>query len=213
MGFRMTLSQKLDNQLALPRCPHCGVARPYLNSIHSTQTNRHDGTFSRNWRIYSCSTCGGLVTAAAQRGTETICECYPELSSVDSALPERARDYLSQAIECLHAPAGAIMLCASAVDAMLKARGYEEGGLYPRIDKARDDHLITVEMSQWAHDVRLEANNQRHADVKASLPSIEDAKRCVDFAEAFGEFLFALPNRIARGRDAAKPHGQASSAT
>jgi hypothetical protein len=41
------------------------------------------------------------------------------------------------------------MLCASAVDAMLKEKGYEEGTLNQRIDKAVEDHLLTKEMGTW----------------------------------------------------------------
>jgi hypothetical protein len=111
----------------------------------------------------------------------------------------RAREYLQQAINSLHAPAGAIMLTASAVDAMLKEKGYKDGSLNSRIDKAAVDHLITQGMATWAHHIRLDANDQRHADEAAPLPSTDEAQRCIDFAQALGEFMFVLPGRIARG--------------
>lgn len=111
---------------------------------------------------------------------------------------------MQQALDTLHAPAGAVMLAASAVDAMLKDKGYKDGNLYGRIDKARDDHLITVEMAQWAHDVRLDANDQRHAADGAGLPTTADAQRAVDFAMALAEFLFVLPSRVQRGLKEAK---------
>lgn len=91
------------------------------------------------------------------------------------------------------------MLAATAVDAMLKARGYPSGTLNQRIEKAAADHVITADMAQWAHDVRLDANDQRHADENAELPSDADAKRCVEFAQALAEFLFVLPARVQRG--------------
>jgi hypothetical protein len=91
------------------------------------------------------------------------------------------------------------MLAASAVDAMLKAKGYSEGSLYKRIDKAKDDHVITEGMANWAHQVRLDANDQRHADGDAMLPGYNDANRSIDFALALGQFLFVLPARVERG--------------
>ena len=91
------------------------------------------------------------------------------------------------------------MVCASAVDAMLKAKEYTDGRLYTRIDKAADDHLLTPEMAKWAHQVRLDANEQRHADEQAPLPSTEDARRAIDFAKALAELLFVLPARVQRG--------------
>jgi hypothetical protein len=45
---------------------------------------------------------------------------YPSRWSLDPTIPERARVFLHEATESLHAPSGCIMLVASAVDAMLK---------------------------------------------------------------------------------------------
>jgi hypothetical protein len=115
-------------------------------------------------------------------------------------MPAKAEAFLTQAIECVHAPSGAIMLCASAVDAMLKEKGLKSGVLYARIEKAVSDNLITKEMGFWAHEIRLDANDERHADDTAALPTELDAKRCIDFAKALAEFLFILPARIERGR-------------
>lgn len=50
-----------------------------------------------------------------------VTEIYPAPIQVDEALPPTAKEYLTQAINSLHAPAGSVMLCASAVDAMLKS--------------------------------------------------------------------------------------------
>jgi len=129
---------------------------------------------------------------------------WPAPEAVAQELPERAGAYLSQAIASLHAPVGAVVTAASAVDAMLKAKDYREGSLYARIDKAVADHVITREMGAWAHEIRLEANDQRHADEEAPLPTGEDAARVIEFAKALGQFLFVLPARVARGRLAKK---------
>ena len=92
------------------------------------------------------------------------------------------------------------MVAASAVDAMLKAKGYSDGSLYSRINKAAEDHLITREMAECAHEVRSDANDQRHADGEAVLPAENDARRAIEFARALAEFIFVLPGRVKRGR-------------
>ena len=71
--------------------------------------------------------------------------------------------------------------------------------MYARIEAAAQQHLITSDVAKWAHAVRLDANDQRHADETAPLPTTSDAKRCIDFAVAFGEILFVLPARVQRG--------------
>jgi hypothetical protein len=60
-------------------------------------------------------------------------------------------------------------------------------------------------MAAWAHGVRLDANDQRHADDDSAHASTEDAARAIDFALALGEYLFVLPDRVRRGHDVAKP--------
>ena len=92
------------------------------------------------------------------------------------------------------------MLAASAVDAMLKAKDYTEGSLYSRINSARDDHLITPEMAEWAHEVRLDANDPRHADETKPIPDTADATRVIEFTQALAQFIFVLPDRVTRGR-------------
>ena len=91
------------------------------------------------------------------------------------------------------------MLAASAVDAMLKAKGYKDGSLNQRIKKAEADHIITADMAAWAHQVRLDANDERHADESARFPTTEEAQRSLDFALALAEILFVLPARVTRG--------------
>lgn len=91
------------------------------------------------------------------------------------------------------------MLAASSIDAMLKHKNYKEGSLYSRIDKASSDNLITPDMAKWAHQVRLDANDQRHSDDDAPLPTADDAKKCIEFTLALGEFLFVLPAKVTKG--------------
>ena len=149
--------------------------------------------------MYVCSSCAGIVMAWAPGPGQEIQEHFPRAPSVAQELPERPRTFLSQAQESIHAPAGAVMLAASAVDSMLKHRGLTEGSLYVRIEQAATQHMITAEVAKWAHAVRLDANDQRHADEAATLPTDADAQRSIDFATALGEILFVLPARVERG--------------
>jgi hypothetical protein len=193
----------LSPQLELSRCPHCSVAWPLLHlGLGSLQTAAHDGRAPRWWKVYVCATCGGAILAASNQAENgLVTEFYPFPTQVDETIPDPARSYLSQAIETIHAPAGSLLLAASAVDAMLKAKDYTEGSLNSRINKAAEDYLITQDMAEWAHEVRLDANAQQHADGSISLPSEADAKRSVEFARALAEFLFVLPARVKRGRE------------
>ncbi len=194
----------LQTQLDLDRCPHCNVDRPTMPFCHQIHTADFAGANRRYWCTYRCNRCGGLIMAASPTAGGAITELFPRGAVIDPAIPDRARAYLDQALNSLSSPAGAVMLASSAVDAMLKSKGLQEGSLYSRIDQAAREHQITADMAAWAHDVRLDANDQRHADDKAALPGLGDAQRAVEFALALAQFIFVLPARVQRGIEDAR---------
>ncbi|MGC1274788.1 MAG: DUF4145 domain-containing protein [Planctomycetaceae bacterium] len=173
---------------------------PSLWQVWADQTSDHANEGQRYWGAYCCATCGGIVIGYSWAYGMPLSEIWPKPNEVAEEVPQRARRFLEQAIGSLHAPAGAVMLAASSIDAMLKDMGYKEGSLYKRIDKAATEHLITREMAAWAHEIRLDANDQRHADEDADLPSAADAAKATEFALALAQFLFVLPARVERGR-------------
>lgn len=194
--------------LQLERCPHCNIAKPSLVRVAANETKTDRGGNHRLWASYTCSVCGGMTMAVSPMGVDKngrtvlddITDIWPTPQTVHDSVPERAKTFLNQAIASIHSPAGAVMLTASSIDSMLKEKGLKEGSLYKRIDLAANTHLITTEMAAWAHEVRLDANDQRHTDEEGALPDEADAQKAIDFALALAQFLYVLPARVARGR-------------
>lgn len=189
--------------LPLDRCPHCSVASPLMVQMWLGQGQTSRSVYTRQWAVFMCTNCGGAVLAASDIGINLSMHdpyaVYPSPPTAHKDLPEVARTYLDQAYRTLDAPDAAAVMAGSAVDAMLKALGYETGSVYARIDKALQDNKLTDGMAQWAHAVRLEANRPRHADAANPHVSAAEARQAVDFAEALGNFLFVLTARIKRG--------------
>jgi hypothetical protein len=127
--------------------------------------------------------------AMSQADGGEMLECWPPAFSIPEQVPERARVYLRQAQETLAWPKGSLMLCTAGVDSMLKQKGFKDGSLRARIDLAAKEHFITAEMVKWAYQVRLDANEHRHAEEG-------DAERCLSFALALAEVLYVLPARV-----------------
>src|SRR5947209_2241516 len=119
---------RVTGTLALDRCPRCGIAKP-LMTRQWVASALVAGTPARHWATYFCSVCGGVVLAVASNADGEMEECFPPATVVSEHVPERAREYLRQAQQSLGQPAGSLMLCASSVDAMLKAKGLREGSL------------------------------------------------------------------------------------
>lgn len=188
--------------LNVSNCPHCGVASPYLPQVWQPKSPLvpTNGGRSIVWAVYACRSCGSLITAKAHPGYETfnapIQKIFPEVWQVPELVPEKVRGYLEQAHRTLHAPDASVVMSASSIDAMLKDHGLTDGTLYRRIDQAVTDGLITQKMAEWAHRVRLDSNNPRHADENVPNMSAEDARRAFDYANALTEYLYLLPSRM-----------------
>jgi Domain of unknown function (DUF4145) len=129
-----------------------------------------------------------------------VLDYWPKLRTVDAAIPESAAYFLQQAVESSHAPVAQIIVSASAVDAMLREKSLKDGSLDARIKQAVATGLIAPSLGEWAHEVRLDANEQRHVDEAACRPTALDSKETLEFALALAEALFVLPARIDRER-------------
>jgi hypothetical protein len=213
IGDGQNLGLRFEAQLALPRCPHCNVANPALELKQNidaaparAQLMARPG-LAYQWHIYICRTCAGLIAAAAIRTSQNnyygqsgntipFYWMIPAPKYLDKKLPSRVARYLGQAQETIASPAASIIMSASAIDAMLKEKGLKDGSLFDRINKAASDGIITKDLAAVAHDVRLGANDERHADEDAALTTDEDAQRCLEFAEAIAEMVFILPTRV-----------------
>lgn len=191
----------MDKYLHISRCPWCGIDKPHIHLNTSIATASHNQLNQRIWGIYYCENCGGVILLIQRKGSQKT-SLLPELQEIDPSVPERARHYLQEAIATISTPSASVVVSASAVDAMLKNKGYKEGSLNSRIEEAANNHLITDEMKTWAHEVRLEANAQRHADETSDLPTTKDAEQMIEFAKALAEFLFVLPSRVQKGLSA-----------
>lgn len=203
----------VEGHLLLPRCPHCATAHPTIKQEHFLAVRPLRGmpqaanqAQSLRWHIYICTSCGGLIAAMVpvtthqQPMTKYATWIIPGPRAARTDVPPRVAGYLDQAQETMSSPSASVMVSASAVDAMLKEKGYKTGSLYTRIGEAVAANVITADMGEWAHDVRLDANDERHADEQSALPTVDDAIRCYEFAVTLAEVIFVLPARVKRGR-------------
>ena len=197
----------------LPQCPRCKRANPTLTKVYGPHKLQvvENGTISNVWvSTFQCTSCHRAMLAETPKaafsdmGREVpVQHVFPEAQTVHADIPDRPRQFLSDALASLSAPTSSIMASASAIDAMLKERGIgrkdeagKERSLAKRIKDAVDAGVLTKEMSEWADKVRLDANDQRHADEDAPLPTGEGARNVFELAEALAEILFVIPAKL-----------------
>lgn len=186
--------------LLLSHCPHCNSASPTIaNETYYFVKDGPKGS-SRGWRLYFCKVCGGGILACSQSGSSEVSELYPEpLRGLSGHIPKNAKTHLSEAREITSQPSACIMSCANAVNAMLIEKEVEGTQLYNRLKNAEKSGLLSAEVSLWGHQVRLDANDERHPDKDYVHPSVEDAKRSLEFAEMLAELLYVIPAKVDAG--------------
>ena len=201
MSFR---NHRMGGQqlLGITNCPHCGVAHPFLTRVWASEQHviRATSGASSRWAAFACTSCGSIVTAKGNPN-ETVSnplvqDIFPPIWEAHPSLPERVASYLSQARATLANPDASVVMSASTIDAMLKHHKLTDGSLYKRIEEAVQAGVLTSTMAEWAHRVRLDANNPRHADDATPNLSVEDAHRAFEFADALSTYLFVLPSKM-----------------
>ncbi|MBO2926007.1 DUF4145 domain-containing protein [Metapseudomonas otitidis] len=91
------------------------------------------------------------------------------------------------------------LLCRKALDIATKTLlPNTNDSLNARINKLKSDQVITADMADWAHIIRVEGNESAHSDDESTK---EEAQALIDFTETFLLYAFTLPAmvRIKRG--------------
>jgi hypothetical protein len=210
-------------QLAI--CPFCYAKNPGLHLIHLTDIELslpqarllgdQVAEGACQWALYSCTSCLLCISVCIAQawgatGRLRTVLAFPTIVSSHSRLkdtPSSARDYLLEAERIRRdSPRSSILATATAIDHMLKHRGYKTGSLYERINAAVAAQEFPKSIGDWAHEVRLDANDIRHADEHTD-PSYYSAQRADllwRLAATISDVWFGIPAEIARGRAATK---------
>lgn len=126
-----------------------------------------------------------------------ILATYPSSRRYDDSphYPDKLRQVFVEVQEDERAnrsPARIITTCRSVLEVALHDLGYKSGNLLARIDKAREDGVLTEGMRQWAHRVRIQGNEATHELIADG----KEATELVAFLRLFMEVAFVLPKRI-----------------
>ena len=197
-------------------CAGCGARHTAMNAVGVVRGYTGYST----WNVLlQCNACGrGAVAYVEGNGTTT------DPTSIKGNIRDH-RDYRVRAVHpsrtsasCpAHVPAeaakdflegcdnladrrfvSAIMMFRRALEIGLKLFTTEIDAwkLEKRIDKLAEARLITPDLQQWAHKIRLEGNDAVH---ELSAPTQEQAEELQLFTELVLLYLFTLPAKVKAG--------------
>ncbi len=209
---------------AVLSCPHCNVPNMGFNVVADYQIGYL--TWNSYWACTGCK--GAVVLEVAfdpdrlgpdrppswyQEGDLlsvgfSVIRQYPEPGPIDAPdhVPEPIATTYREATATLregHFTASTVLLrkvLERATRHLVDDReALADMNLCPRIEKLAREHILTSEMKELAHLIRLDGNEAAHGDD----PDEATAKQIHQFTELFLVYAFELPARVRNYRDQA----------
>ena len=204
-------------RLPLDRCSWCAVAKPTLTAKNVDPPISIGNGYVLIWATYTCTSCHHIILAHFTCSSMYVdlnkqidqkvvmlktLQYFPsDKNEIDAAIPADIADLMADAIEIKNRPRPCSVACGTAVEAMLKTKSLTNGNLSDRINEAVEKHIITKDMGDWAHHIRLERNANTHEPLGESFTT-DDSNRCIDFMVTLADILFVFPARVTRGINA-----------
>lgn len=201
-------------------CPHCLKDNAVMKFIHQAHlAQRHYSL------VFQCQSCfklliaevetdlhGGPSQSAHNSAYPVIVNnhrnirvnlTYPQAKRIDAPMstPPRAAKFLIEAKEdfarCRYETSA--MNCRKVIDIATKELHLkEEEKLVRRISALRETGLITQEMADWAHIVRIDTNSAIHSDEEFTADEVD---QLLKFTEVFLTYSFTLPAMVKAKRE------------
>lgn len=212
-------------------CPHCLKENVAMTFRGYHQRSINDGTIPSEFlsfdTFFTCNNCDGPVVVnyhcSAKRRIApdtaigdlrhrhqeiSIKSIWPLLikKSAPKYIPQNVERFLQQGFVNFKAQnydaAGA--MARKALEAALVAHSpnLADGSLYQRINKLKENGVLTESLADWAHNVRLLGNDAVH-DLEPADPV--DVNQALQLAEYLLIYLFTLPTEIRLAKESAEP--------
>lgn len=205
-------------------CPHCLTKDIGFTAVAETQFGPPR---LKDWMtLYKCNKCqGGLVveyTFQVHHGysSPAICSVDPSTvgftpinfypgkmpPSMPAFTPPPLDKYFKQAVDSLRSdsPDAAGAMCRKVVDVstqkLLGEDAKKFGTIQKRIDELAARSLLTIDLQEWAHVVRLEGNDASHDEDPYTS---EEADELLSFVDLYLTYVYTMPGKLKLRRETA----------
>lgn len=109
-------------------------------------------------------------------------------------VPDQIASAASEAYSCfsINANRAAVLMARTAIEATAKDKQITGGDLYHKIDAMADKNIITGQLAEEAHEIRLLGNDMAHGDL-AEPVSEEDASDILGFLDSVMDYVYQQP--------------------
>lgn len=192
-------------------CPYCKRHTQFNQEFKKQFT--YQIALSDAWQcadmlVYSCVMCHEpvffRVIGPSDQGDipDDRITVYPRtIPDTPTDIPQPIRDIFLEAVRCASIQAwnAAATMCRRAVQECVVERGGEGRDLYHQIEDLAQKRIITEQLKEWAHEVRIIGKAGAHADVPIDVTSA-DADDALRFTDELLNYIYVLTARLQRRR-------------
>ncbi|MFH0771236.1 MAG: DUF4145 domain-containing protein [Candidatus Omnitrophota bacterium] len=170
------------------------VRSEYKNEKSSLQTNLIAS--------YRCCVCGWPIFVSTRDRAMSVIDIYPiNIPTASSDIPEKIRNIFLEAL-CdfgIKSWNSTATMCRRTVQELAMEKGATGDTLFAQIDDLASRQIITQDLKDWAHEIRILGKEGAHADVPTDVGE-EEAKFAIDFTEDLLNFVYVLKARLQKRR-------------
>ena len=195
-------------------CPYCKVLSRFVDTGKSVFDEKRGV-----WSILRCVGCEGPVLAIykwigsyALESNEVgvpVVEPRPARvlpgsePSVHESIPQPVAEDYKESIVCYNAGAwkGTVILCRRALQGSVVEKGADvKKVLTDQIDELASRQILTPDISNWAHTIRLLGNDGAHPYKKGSLTNVTKsaAEEMLKFMGSYLKYVYEMPYEVAK---------------
>lgn len=181
-------------------CPYCG-AKANFTLRHQWDEALPTGGAVR-YAVWSCDACHEPVVGKPAPFREPV-DYYPQ-HVAEPSLPDVPDDVAADAREAhrcfsIKAWRAAVVMARRAMQSAAYEKGAPERNLVEQIDWLEEQRLVTPQMKEVAHTIRLAGNLGAHPD-KGGLRDVgeTEARAVIEFLDDFLRYVYEIPARLER---------------
>jgi hypothetical protein len=139
-----------------------------------------------------------------QANPDRIIDYYPKRApKLDDSIPKDVAEDYAEALRCydISANKASAAMCRRALQTSVIEKGARKDRLEKQIDELFEKEVITKEIRDWAHEIRLTGNIGAHPD-EDGLATVTpaEAKELIDFMEEYLKYVYIMPAKVASKR-------------
>jgi len=194
-----------SDQVIVTTCPGCG-AKANFSPEKSNHTDYADvstnGALHCVYGIRVCpsSDCKAIIFFRHEYGSIPETYTHPTSSSrldVDSVPPELVAD-AKEALACMQVQAwkAAVVMCRRVIQVACRLHEAEGANLKEQIDDLHTRNILSIQLKDWAHQIRFFGNFAAHPDEAFGNPTEADAQSMIHFMKTFLRYVYEMPAQI-----------------